>query len=64
MSGGARAYPCDGFPGMTWELALLLPPVMRFFIGLCLVLVMACGSALFVYWLYGHYGEDAETEQE
>ena len=34
---------------MIWELALLLPPVARFFAGLFLVLVIAGGSAVFTW---------------
>jgi hypothetical protein len=48
---------------MIWELALLLPPVARFFAGLFLVLVIAVGSALFILWIYTHYGEDEEIEE-
>jgi hypothetical protein len=49
---------------MIWELALLFPPVARFFAGLFLVVLMAGGSALFILWLYGQYSEEEETEQE
>ncbi len=49
---------------MIWELALLLPPVARFFAGLFLVVLAVGGSTLFVLWLYGQYGEDKESEQE
>jgi hypothetical protein len=49
---------------VIWELALLFPPVARFFAGLFLVVLMAGGSALFIVWVYGHYGEDEESEQE
>lgn len=63
MPGCARTYPTDGRPGMIWELALLLPPVARFFAGLFLVLVIAGGSAVFILWIYTHYGEDEEIEE-
>ncbi len=42
---------------MIGELALL-PPVARFFVGLLLVLVMAGGSALFIYWISTLYGKE------
>ena len=42
---------------MSGELALL-PPVARFFVGLLLVLVMAGGSALFIYWISTLYGKE------
>ncbi len=42
---------------MIAELALL-PPVARFFVGLLLVLVMAGGSALFIYWISTLYGKE------
>ena len=43
---------------MTWELAALLPPVARFFMGILLVLIIAGGSALFIYWVSTMYGKE------
>jgi hypothetical protein len=43
---------------MLGEVVALLPPLVRFFIGLLLVLVVAGGSALFVYWISTMYGEE------
>jgi hypothetical protein len=35
---------------VPWELALL-PPLLRFFLGLFLVLVITGGSVLLLYWM-------------
>ncbi len=35
---------------MMWELALL-PPMVRFFVALFLVLVVTGGAVLFTYWI-------------
>lgn len=57
MFRGTHAYPCDRYRNMTWELALL-PPVARFFAGILLVLIIAGGSALFIYWISTMYGKE------
>jgi hypothetical protein len=43
---------------MGWELALLLPPVPRFFVGILLVVVLLGLETLFVYWISTLYGKD------
>ncbi len=45
---------------MPGEMLALFPPLVRFFMGLILVLVMAGGSALFVYWVFTLYGGEEE----
>lgn len=35
---------------IVWEVALL-PPLVRFFLGLVLILAITGGSVLLVYWL-------------
>ncbi len=37
---------------------VLFPPLLRFFVGLLLVLVVAGGSLLFIYWVSTLYGKD------
>ncbi len=39
---------------------VLFPPMVRFFIGLLLVLVVAGGSLLFIYWVSTLYGKEEE----
>jgi len=36
---------------LTWEMILVLPPLVRFFMGFFLILVFTGGSALLFYWL-------------
>jgi hypothetical protein len=43
---------------MPGEVLALFPPLVRFFIGLILVIVVAGGSALFIYWISTMYGEE------
>jgi uncharacterized protein YneF (UPF0154 family) len=38
-----------------WELALLFPPVARFFIGLLLIIGIVGGEALFAFFIYTKY---------
>ena len=40
----------EGGPVIVWEVALL-PPLVRFFLGLVLILAITGGSVLLVYWL-------------
>jgi hypothetical protein len=35
----------------SWEMIVLLPPLVRFFMGLFLILVLTGGSVLLMYWL-------------
>ncbi len=42
------------------EALTLFPPLMRFFMGLILVVVIAGGSALFIYWIFTLYGGEEE----
>lgn len=43
----------------VWELALLFPPVTRFFIGVLLVVGIVTGEALFALLIYTkYYGKD------
>jgi hypothetical protein len=44
-------------PLLIWE-AHLFPPLVRFFVGLLLVMAWAGGSLLFIYWNYTKYGQD------
>lgn len=37
--------------GFSWEMLLVLPPLVRFFLGLFLILVFTGGSVLVFYWL-------------
>ena len=39
-------------------LLALFPPLVRFFIGLILVVVVAGGSAVFIYWISTMYGKE------
>lgn len=42
-----------------WELALLFPPVARFFIGVLLVVGIVTGEVLFALLIYTkYYGKD------
>ncbi len=45
---------------MLGEVLALFPPLMRFFMGLILVVVIAGGSALFIYWIFTLYGGEEE----
>jgi hypothetical protein len=36
---------------LSWEMIVVLPPLVRFFIGFFLILVFTGGSVLLVYWL-------------
>jgi hypothetical protein len=45
---------------MLGEALALFPPLVRFFIGLLLVLIVAGGSLLFIYWIFTMYGEQKE----
>ncbi len=36
---------------LSWEMVVLLPPLVRFFMGFFLILVFTGGSVLFIYWL-------------
>jgi hypothetical protein len=36
---------------LSWEMMLVLPPLVRFFMGLFLILVFTGGSVLVFYWL-------------
>ncbi len=43
----------------VWELALLLPPLARFFIGVLLVVGIVTSEALFALFIYTkYYGKD------
>ncbi|MDP8940132.1 MAG: hypothetical protein M3N10_07550 [Actinomycetota bacterium] len=43
----------------VWELALLFPPLVRFFIGILLVVGIVTGEALFALLIYTkYYGKD------
>jgi hypothetical protein len=46
-----------------WEVVALFPPLVRFFAGVLLVLVVVGGSALFSFWIYSMYGEDKYEEE-
>ena len=35
----------------SWEMLLVLPPLVRFFMGLFLILLFTGGSVLLFYWL-------------
>jgi hypothetical protein len=35
----------------SWEMLLVLPPLVRFFLGLFLILVFTGSSVLLFYWL-------------
>ena len=41
-----------------WEMILLLPPLVRFFMGFFLIVVFTAGSVLLMYWI----GEGEEEE--
>ena len=43
---------------MMWEAVALFPPLVKFFAGLVLILVVAGGSALFIYWISTMYGKE------
>lgn len=44
---------------MPWELALLFPPLARFFLGVLLVVGIVSGEALFALFIYTKlYGRD------
>jgi drug/metabolite transporter (DMT)-like permease len=43
---------------VLWDLALVLPPITRFFVGLLLVLVVVGSAVGFTAWIYSHYGEE------
>ncbi len=44
---------------VTWELALLFPPVARFFIGVLLVVGIVVSEVLFALLIYTkYYGKD------
>jgi hypothetical protein len=36
---------------LSWEMILVLPPLVSFFVGLFLILVFTGGSVLLFYWL-------------
>ena len=36
---------------LLWEMIVLLPPLVRFFVGFFLILVFTGGSVLLMYWL-------------
>jgi hypothetical protein len=36
---------------LSWEMMVVLPPLVRFFVGLFLILVFTGGSVLVFYWL-------------
>jgi len=36
---------------VTPELALILPPLVRFFLGVFLILVITAGSVLLLHWI-------------
>ena len=36
---------------LSWEMILVLPPLVRFFLGFFLILVITGGSVLLFYWL-------------
>ncbi len=36
---------------LSWEMVLVLPPLVRFFLGFFLILVFAGSSVLLFYWL-------------
>jgi hypothetical protein len=36
---------------LSWEMMLVLPPLVRFFMGLFLILAFTGGSVLVFYWL-------------
>ena len=36
---------------LSWEMILVLPPLVRFFMGFFLILVFTGGSVLLFYWL-------------
>lgn len=44
-------------PLFLWEVSLF-PPLVRFFVGLLLILAWEGGSLLFIYWIYTMYGKD------
>jgi len=48
---------------MGWEAVVLFPPLVRFFAGVLLVLVIVGGSAIFSFWIYTLYGEDRYEEE-
>jgi hypothetical protein len=35
----------------SWEMLLVLPPLVRFFLGFFLILVFTGGSVILFYWL-------------
>ena len=36
---------------LSWEMIVLLPPLVRFFMGFFLILAFTGGSVLLMYWL-------------
>ncbi len=48
---------------MGWEVVALFPPLVRFFAGVLLVVVIVGGSAIFSLWIYSMYGEDKYEEE-
>ena len=36
---------------LSWEMIVLLPPLVRFFLGFFLILVLTGSSVLLMYWL-------------
>ena len=36
---------------LSWEMILVLPPLVRFFMGFFLILIFTGGSVLLFYWL-------------
>ena len=49
---------------MALEAVALFPPLVRSFIGVLLVVVVAGGSALFIYWVSTLYFGEDEYEEE
>lgn len=44
---------------MPWELALLFPPLARFFLGALLIVTVVGSEALFAFFIYTkYYSED------
>lgn len=49
---------------MVLEAVALFPPLVRFFMGVLLVVVVAGGSAVFIYWISTLYLAEDEYEEE
>ena len=47
---------------MVLEAVALFPPLVRFFAGVLLVVVIVGGSAIFSFWIYSLYGEGEYEE--